>query len=268
LKGGEKRKKMKEKNERRRRRRRMKSRKEVWERNTVKNRLRSVAGAISLTMVALVTLSVFAYAASAAQISVVPECQIVSMGEYITVNIYVDPEGNETYAAEYKLQFNNTLLNATSQVYGSFLSQDGVSTLEIVNKTNNTIGKIEYGETRQYVDYGVNTSGTLATITFEALADGSCELGLYDVILSTPPDPDPELIPTNVTNGSVRIGLCGDVNSDTSINVQDAIQVYYKVPGLNNWAADVTADVGDKTINVQDAIRIYYKSNLNCWCGA
>jgi len=59
---------------------------------------------------------------------------------------------------------------------------------------------------------------------------------------------------------------CGDVNNDRSINVQDAIQTYYKVPGLNKWAADVTADVGDKTINVQDAIRIYYKSNLNCWC--
>jgi len=258
----------------------MKEKKEEERRKKrVENCTRSVEGAgvrtgtgtgTGLTVVAIalaLALCVFTHVASTAHISVEPECQIVPPGEYFTVDIYVDP-GNETYAAEYKLQFNNTLVNATSQVNGSFLSQDGVSTLEIVNKINNTIGKIEYGETRQYVDYGVNTSGILATITFEALADGFCELGLRDVILSTPPDPDPKSIPTNVTNGSVRIGLCGDVNNDRSINVQDAIQVYYKVPGLNNWAADVTADVGDKTINVQDAIRIYYKSNLNCWCGA
>jgi len=260
----------------------MKEKKEEERRKKgVENCTRSVERAgtgtgTGLTVVAIalaLALCVFTHVASAAHISVEPECQIIPPGEHFTVDIYVDPEGNETYAAEYKLQFNNTLVNATSQVNGSFLSQDGVSTLEIVNKINNTIGKIEYGETRQYVDYGVNTSGILATITFEALADGFCELGLYDVILSTPPDPDPETIPTNVTNGSVRIGLCGDVNSDKTVDMIDVLDTYdyfmYNVGQLHEWAADVN---DDSTIDMIDVLDIYdhfmYGNDLNCRCGA
>jgi len=256
----------------------MKEKKEEERRKKgVENCMHSVEGTgtgTGLTVVAIalaLALCVFTHVASAAHISVEPECQIVPPGEYFTVNIYIDPKGNETYAAEYKLQFNYTLLNATSQVNGSFLSQDGVSTLEIVNKINNTIGKIEYGETRQYVDYGVNTSGTLATITFEALANGFCELGLYDVILSTPPEP--ESIPTNVTNGSVRIGLCGDVNNDESVDLGDVLDTFdhfmYSIPLPNEWAADVNKD---DNIDLGDALDIFdhfmYGKDLNCRCGA
>ena len=145
-----------------------------------------------------------------------------------------------------------------------------------MNKINNTIGKIEYGETRQYVDYGVNTSGTLATITFEALADGFCELGLYDVILSTPPDPDPESIPTNVTNGSVRIGLCGDVDDNNAVNYFDYVTLEASVLGApgwtiksSSWAADVD---GNGAVNYFDYVTLEASVlgapgwELNCCC--
>ena len=123
----------------------------------------------------------------------------------------------------------------------------------------------------------MNTSGILATITFEALADGFCELGLYDVILSTPPEPDPETIPTNVTNGSVRIGLCGDCNigQEGDVNILDVFAIYNNYtaahePVRSLWAAD--CNPGQKgTIDILDVFAVYNNYTaahepLNCRC--
>ena len=119
----------------------------------------------------------------------------------------------------------------------------------------------------------MNTSGTLATITFEAIADGFCELCLSDldgVILA---DPNYTSIPTNVTNGSVRVGLCGDVNCDKTVDMIDVLDTYdyfmYNVGQLHEWAADVN---DDSTIDMIDVLDIYdhfmYGKDLNCRCGA
>ena len=232
-----------------------------------------VTRAVSLTVVVLVlvTLCVFAYAASAAQISVEPECQVVTKDETFTVNITVYPEESEVFAASYTLHFNNTLLNATSQVNGSFLSQDGAETFEVKNETNNILGEVKYGECRKDVDHGVTNPGVLATIAFKAIADGSCELRLSDldgVILA---DPNYTSIPTNVTNGSVRVGLCGDVNCDKTVDMIDVLDTYdyfmYNVGQLHEWAADVDKS---KVIDMIDVLDIYdcfmHGKSLNCWC--
>ena len=61
-----------------------------------------------------------------------------------------------------------------------------MNTNVFANKINNTIGMVEYGETRKGIDYGVNTSGILATITFNAMGAGACGLTLDNVKLSDP----------------------------------------------------------------------------------
>ncbi len=231
---------------------------------------------IGMMTVFLIALICCATPAQAALISVEPECQIVSKGEYFTVNIYADPDGNETWAASYNLYFNNTLLNATSQVNGTFLSQDGASTLVVTNEINNIAGRIEYGETRQSpATTGVTDPGVLATITFEALTDGFCELGLGDWEGATTELIDVNLtpIPTDVNNGSVRIGLCGDVNNDESVDLGDVLDTFdhfmYSIPLPNEWAADVNKD---DNIDLGDALDIFdhfmYGKDLNCRCGA
>ncbi|MCK4459382.1 MAG: fibronectin type III domain-containing protein, partial [Methanosarcinales archaeon] len=107
-------------------------------------------------------------------------------GDIFTVNITLDPAGVAVMGAQYELCFNNTLLNATEQTQGTFLSQDGAGTNVFANKINNTIGMIEYGETRVGVDYGVTNPGILATITFRALAPGTSNLDFSKVKLSDP----------------------------------------------------------------------------------
>jgi hypothetical protein len=214
----------------------------------------------------------------AAQMSVVPAYLEVSTGENFTVNITVNNTGSETWGAQYLLHFNNTLLNATGQTKGPFLSQDGATTNVYSNEINNTVGIIKYSESRQSPSTtGVTEPGVLATITFQAIAeeDGVSELRL-DKAKLTEINPLVVIYP-NTSNGtvSVRAGICGDVDNDGDITVYDAKQVW-KVAGevippsalANEWAADVDCD-GD--ITVYDAKQIWKvagevipESDLHC----
>jgi hypothetical protein len=141
-------------------------------------------------LLAIVTIAILCVVAppslAAPVVSVEPSYQNVLQGDIFTANITVDPNGAEIFGAQYDLYFNNTLLNAIEQIKGPFLTQDGASTMEVTNTINNTIGKIEYGEMRTGVEYGVNTSGVLATITFKAMEPGTSGLSLSNVILSDP----------------------------------------------------------------------------------
>jgi hypothetical protein len=119
-------------------------------------------------------------------IRVEPLYLTVTQGDTFTINITVEPDGIEIGGVQCGLDFDSNLLNATSQIPRTFLSQDGASTMEVTNKINNTIGKIEYGEFRTGVDYGVTSSDVLATITFNATEPGTSSLSLSNVVLSDP----------------------------------------------------------------------------------
>jgi len=209
-------------------------------------------------VVIIILISSAVSAVSAAQISVLPPSQTVSPGENFTVNIYVDPEGNRTYCAEFALSFNTSLLNATSINPGSFF--DGFNTWAH-HEINNSTGWVSYGETI-LGDGWVTEPNTLATISFQPVADhGLSELNFTRIILS---NPDFERISTTASNGSVRIGLCGDVNEDKSVNMLDVIDLLYYVsyPGEytigSAWAADVNCDTRIDMLDVIDLL--YYVS--------
>jgi hypothetical protein len=187
--------------------------------------------------------------ALAAQISVKPSFQTVSNGENFTVDIYVDPEGNATAGVDYILHFNNTLLSATSLVSGTFFS--GFTTNTYGEGINNSTGTIDYGEATQ--GGGVTTNGTLTTITFQAITgDGTSELR-FDEIWTELSDPDGYPITTNTSDGSVKIGLCGDVDGDGMVTMGDVGLLWPHVffpaeyPLASDWAGDVDGD-GDITM--------------------
>lgn len=117
-------------------------------------------------------------------VGIEPTSLEISHGDNFTVNIKVDPDDTEILGAQYRLSFDNNLLNVIDQSKGTFLSQDGTNTINIPNKINNSIGEVEYGETRPGVSYGVTNSGILVVITFNTTGSGACNLILDDVILS------------------------------------------------------------------------------------
>ena len=118
--------------------------------------------------------------ATESTVSISPQTMTVSQGDTFTLDIVVDPAGNEIYRAECTLYFDNAMLKANGQSKGTFLSS------EILNGINNAVGKIEYGARRgdPGVVGGATESGVLTSISFEAIGQGTCDLtleaSLYD----------------------------------------------------------------------------------------
>ena len=149
--------------------------------------------------------------ASTPEVSVVPAVINTNVGNRFTINVTVSPAGNEIYGAQCTLRFDPSILQVVKQTKGTFLSQDGASTVEVKNSFNNTRGTVEYGETRVGVKNGVEEPGTLTSISFEVVGTGTSDLELLDVIMS---DPHAESIKTVVNNGSCVAGG-GETSTET-----------------------------------------------------
>ena len=126
-------------------------------------------------LIVMVTVLVCIFAQSAvatSAISVEPAHTDVWQDDEFIVNVTVDPAENEVYGASYTLHFDNTLLNATTQAKGPFLTHDGAISNIYKDEINNTIGEIIYAETRAGATAGVTDLGVLATITFQVIGEG------------------------------------------------------------------------------------------------
>lgn len=87
----------------------------------------------------------------------------------------------DLYAFQYSLAFNPALLQATGVTEGSFLSAGG-STFFGTGTIDNTLGTISFTfDTLVGAVPGVSGSGTLANISFNAIAGGSSSLSFSNV---------------------------------------------------------------------------------------
>lgn len=163
-------------------------------------------------LLAFILLSAAASGTPPAEVSIVPTVINTDVGNRFTINVTVNPAGSEICGAQYTLHFNPAILKAITQTKGSFLSQDGASTIEVTNSFNNTRGTVEYGETRIGVENGVENPGTLTSISFEVIGTGTSDLDLLDVIVS---DPNATSIETVVNNGRCVVGN-GEASTETS----------------------------------------------------
>ena len=188
---------------------------------------------IGLVSVVLLISTAFVTAQAApAVVSVSPSSVEVSQGQTFTVDITVDPKDNEICAAQYVLLYSdNSLLNATSQTHGPFLSQDGLETIVVASIINNTLEKVEYGEirTEEGLEHGVTTPGTLASITFEVIGTaGTSNLKLSDVILL---DPNEEELETEINDGLCIIGKVTGEPTIADKTVEESHEMMEAEPG-------------------------------------
>ncbi|MCK5216901.1 MAG: Ig-like domain-containing protein [Methanosarcinales archaeon] len=217
-------------------------------------------------IISLITLIVSIQAVYAAPaITVEPQSFGVMPGDTFMVHIVIDPDGTEIMGVEYKLYINNNLLSAQSQNKSQFLGQDGVSTVDLTNRINNTIGTIEYGEVRTGVNYGVTTSDTLTEIQFEALNSGSAELILADVIMS---NPDAEEIQgVIVNNATVEITqsqiqpttpflISGHIFNEDSSDCNNPIVVITNQDNNKEWTAESIENSNFYTITLNSNVDI------------
>ncbi len=114
-------------------------------------------------------------------ISVNPENTYVNLvGDNFSIDI--DVTGAElTWAFEFKLSWDPSLLNVTKVTNGSFLSQGG--DLYCPNNTNYDEGWLMFACTLLEPATSQSGSGTLATLDFTTLNEGDTTLHLYDTYL-------------------------------------------------------------------------------------
>jgi len=182
--------------------------------------------AILVVLVFFVLLSSAAVVTAQAEpavVSVSPSNVEASQGDTFTIEVMVDPKGEEIYAVQYDLYFNPNMLNATSQTRGTFLSQDGTNTIEVINEINNSISKVTYGETRTG-ESGISNSGVVASISFEVIAaSGKSNLKLSNVKLYNIKG---EKIETEISSGTCSIG---NVTGEPTVVTAENQSVEYAV---------------------------------------
>ena len=216
----------------------------------------------------LILICFLAASAQAAQMSVDPLYQRTSNGSVITVDITVDPEELSVYSASYTLRFNNTLLYATSQVKGLFLTPDGADYMIIVNNIDNAAGRIEYSESRWDTSVEVTAPGVLTTITFEVIGEeGISTLNISKYANALLHSHTHGFILPDLNNGSVKVkeGVCGDVTGDGTVNMADVTkllwnQTYWGQYPVDPCAADVTGGGG---VNMGDVTKLLW--NQTYW---
>lgn len=117
---------------------------------------------------------------STATLYVDPPTSMGMINQNFTINISIS-EVTDLYGWEFKLGWNNTMLDTVNISEGSFLKQGGNTFFTY--KINNTAGYALVDCTLLGNIKGVNGSGTLATIELYVKQVGECPLDLYDTIL-------------------------------------------------------------------------------------
>jgi len=87
---------------------------------------------------------------------------------------------------------------------GDFL--DPFHQFVLVNQADNSAGTIDFAVTQLHPATARSGSGVLATVTFEALAQGSSPVHFVNVRLGDDTRPDPLEIPAQTQDGLVTVG--------------------------------------------------------------
>ena len=117
---------------------------------------------------------------STVTIFVNPPTITASVGQNFTININIS-DVVDLYGWEFKLRWNNTLLDALNVTEGSFLKGGGNTFFAY--KINNTEGYVLVDCTLLGDVPGVDGNGTLATVKFYVGGKGESILDLYDTTL-------------------------------------------------------------------------------------
>ena len=181
-----------------------------------------------IILLVILVLSLMGVTSADPTMSVSQQPSGIGINDTFIAEVTVDPVDGEIYAAQYDLYFNSTILQATKPIPGDFLSQGGVETY-VIDDINNTIGKIEYAETRlgDPEDVGgVTEPGILASINFTVIGEGVSDLTLVNVKFSD--------LKQFLINGHI---CCCDGSSCNNPAVS--------ITNLNTseeWEANITAD--------------------------
>lgn len=130
----------------------------------------------------LSSLVLWSLPARATIISVVPSGSTITQGESFSSDIRISGV-SDLYSFEFDLGFNPSILSGNSITESDFLLLGG-PTLWFPGIIDNFGGTIPYtADSLQSMVPGVSGDGILASVNFTALATGSSDINIFDVIL-------------------------------------------------------------------------------------
>ena len=211
------------------------------ERTGIKNRGKKIQLSSILFLFAPMIVLLFAALAAIALASattivcISPSTQTVSQGESFTVNVSIAPD-TAIAGAQVNLKFNSSLVQVNSVTEGDLFKQSGFPTFFLSGEMDNTTGVIKGVACNILGQANVSTSGTFAIIglTASSTTSGTSPLDLIDVppISVRVSDPDGNLLPIEVVNGSVRVNCApvlstiGDKSVDEGSLLEFTISAY------------------------------------------
>ena len=139
------------------------------------------------------------FASSTTTLFLDPQTVTTSIGKYFTVNVEISAVV-DLYGWEFKLSWNNTLLEALNVTEGNFLNKQGKSFF--VSKISNIYGQMLVDCTLMGDVPGVSGDGLLATANFIVKDFGESLLDLYDTNLVNSLE---QAITHTTTDGTVRV---------------------------------------------------------------
>ena len=156
-------------------------------------------------------------------------------------------DGTSVAGYEATVQFNETAFRYVGSELGDYLPAGAFFVPPVVEK-----GSVKLTATSLAGES--NGDGTLATITFEVIAEDTFTLMLSDVLLAD--SKGNSSVPT-VENAQITkvkaAGLKGDVNGDGTVNIADLVLVAGALGETGQNAADVN---GDGTVNIADLVLV------------
>lgn len=141
--------------------------------------------AVACVLAILVLVAVVAYliwsSPPSTSLSVEPQTVQGTAGQNFTINVSISNVA-DLYGFEFKLGWNASLLEEVSVSEGPFLKSGGNNTF-FTYYLNTTDEHVVVDCTMEGQVPGVNGNGTLATIQFQVIHSGTCDLNLYDTQL-------------------------------------------------------------------------------------
>jgi hypothetical protein len=162
-----------------------------------------------------------------------PSSSTVPPGATFAVNVAVD-NAADLGGFQFTMTFDPAVVKVQNVALGSFLGSTG-RTVGAVGPVTPTVGTCKFGGFSYGAAAGPNGTGTVVSLTLQAVAVGSSNLTFTAAQLTnTQWDPLTVVTPTVVSGAvTVWVATLGDVNADGAGNSTDALIILSADVGMN-----------------------------------
>ncbi len=136
-----------------------------------------------------------------ALVKIEPSTQSIINGTPFSLDVTIDPQGIAITAYQFNLTFNPAIISISNVIQGNLLNRAG-ATFFMKGTIDNITGTLINTLCMMLGAYSVNTKGVAATIQFNALAAGTSNITLSNVIVS---DPASKAVLNLITDGSITV---------------------------------------------------------------